>query len=63
MGAGRPIKPRKDGFQSDVMSLARLRVALRMNGSLDKEKAAEAVKHLDGLSEILIQLTESIKAA
>lgn len=59
MSAGRPVRKREQGFSNDVSALNRLRTALKLDHSLDKNLVARAIGNLDGLIDTLIELDAS----
>jgi hypothetical protein len=55
--AGRPTKKRTaKSFASEVMTLTRLRMAIRLDRSLPRELSEKAVLEIDALESTLIQL-------
>jgi hypothetical protein len=55
--AGRPTKKRTaKSFASEVMTLTRLRMAIRLDRSLPRELSETAVTEIDALESTLIKL-------
>ena len=59
MGAGRPVRKRAYGFSNDISALNRLRTALKIDHSLDRNTVAKGIKALDALVEVLVDLDAS----
>jgi hypothetical protein len=61
MGAGRSVRKRDNGFDSDIGALTRLRTALTIDRKLDKNLVAKAIVPLDELMSQLSVLSDYVK--
>ncbi len=59
MSAGRPVRKRVQGFSNDILALNRLRTALKIDHSLERNSVARAIGNIDSLIDLLAILDES----